>query len=538
MIPAPVARQSQPSQVMRPAPLKGLNARDPINAVADGYALWLENLIPHSDGLALREGKERWRALSGPVLSLMTWGGTDRNARLFAATQSTIVDVTLANSATAASVTGLSGGIWSSDRMSNAGGHWLICCNGANGVRLYDGTAWSTAAITEADTTTFVDVAVHQSRAFFVKRGSLDLYYLDVGAIHGEAKRLPLAGLCRKGGTLTAVASLTTDGGRNSNDQLVAVTSEGEMIVYAGVSPHRAESWQLVGVFNVGRPVGRRCFVQMGAGLGYLASDGLMPVPDIVSKAKKDQPSAALTDAVHKAYASAYANAPANSNAWAAIESGPHELLIMNLPTQGGSLQLVQSAQTQGWCTFSNMGSNCWAMCGDDIFFGDTSGYVWRYGGAKEGPDVYPLNNLSLGSIGTGDEIGQHLDLIQNPIQALMVDAYSALGSRQRKGLKRVRPHLDLTASARPRFESLAGYRRLPVAYTNALTYTDARRLWDSIAWSGTPQAWEGRDVSIVNQWRSIAGRGQALAMVMAVKSLAPMTYTGADLIYDTGGGI
>lgn len=542
MIIAPVARSKQPSQITRPPPLLGWNARDNVAAMKDGYALWLENMIPRTEGLVLREGKERWRMLSGPVLTLMTWAGTNKAARLFAATQSTIVDVTLPNASNTAAVSGLAGGVWSWDMMSNAGGHWLMCCNGANGVRLYDGAAWSTADVTGVDETTFTAMAVHQSRAFFVKRGSLDLYYLDVGAIQGEAKLLPLGGVVRKGGTLVAVASMSGDGGRNSNDQLVAVTSEGELVVYAGTSPHRAAEWSLAGVFTVPKPVGRRCFVQQGGGLAYMSTKGVLSVPSILAKADKEKSTAAITDLVSGAYEPAVAAAPSATQAWGAIESSRHELLIINVPTQSGSKQFVQ-ASDGGWCLFSNFNALSWANLGDELFFGDASGTVWRYGGTREGPDYYASIGIGAsitgaGATGMADEINTDMGLVTAPIHALMIDGYAKMGTPARKSLKRCRPLLDTPASARFRFESVADHRRLPLEYINGVTYTDSRRLWDSIAWTSGPTAWEGRDVSVSNQWRSVAGRGHSLGLVMAVKALAPMTYAGADIIFEAGGGI
>jgi hypothetical protein len=218
------------------------------------------------------------------------------------------------------------------------------------------------------------------------------------------------------------------------------------------------------------------------------------------------------------------------------------ELLILNVPTTGGnSLQLVQSGDGGGWCLFSNLSATCWATCGDGLYFGDQSGIVWRYGGTREGPDY--LATVDAGNIGGSplaatDETEPQLSLVTSPISALLVDAYSGLGTRSRKSLKRVRPLLDLPASARPRIEALADHRRMPVSYTNPLTYADSRRLWNSIAWSSMPIDWEAREVSVTNQWRSVAGRGHALALVMALKALAPVTYLGADVVFEAGGGL
>lgn len=520
MIIGPASRAAGRSLIdskIRPPPVAGWNARDPISAIRDNEALWLENLIPRSDGLNLRLPRELWRSLGGAIQSLMVWAGAS-GTTLFAATSSTITDVTVQGGMTGASVSGLANGYWSAALMRNPGAAWLIACNGADGVRLFDGAAWSTAAITlsdmskyaSLDVSKFVSVALHMRRPFFVEANSLRLWYLEPDAVQGPASLIDLAPLCHKGGTLMAVASLTTDGGRNENDQLVAVTSEGELVAFRGVDPRKADTWGQVGVFEVPKPLSRRCFLKFGGDLALLTRGGLLPVSRVLPQEKARQELVAITDKISLVFEGA-ADAVGINDAWGLVASAEQSLSIINVPGPNVSVQLVQCADADGWCLFSGFDALSWAEMGDALFYGDRSGAIYRYG------SVY-----SPGS----------------PISAVMIAGYSKLGSAARKSFKRARPIFTSLPAAKPVFAMLTDYLKPPVSYASGIAWTGAAALLSTIAWPADPAAWDGFDATVASQWRGISGRGHAGALVMALKAAGPVVYEGGEIAFETGGGI
>jgi hypothetical protein len=58
----------------------------------------------------------------------------------------------------------------------------------------------------------------------------------------------------------------------------VAITSEGEAVLYSGNDPSSASAWALVGVFSIGRPIGRRCIEKVGSELIVTTEDGAIPL--------------------------------------------------------------------------------------------------------------------------------------------------------------------------------------------------------------------------------------------------------------------
>src|SRR5699024_9410953 len=68
------------------------------------------------------------------------------------------------------------------------------------------------------------------------------------------------------------------DAGSGSDDHLVILTSEGEVAVYAGVDPDVVDSFSLIGVFYLGRPVGNRPAAKFGGDLLILCEQGIYPL--------------------------------------------------------------------------------------------------------------------------------------------------------------------------------------------------------------------------------------------------------------------
>ena len=79
-----------------PAPVGGLNYRDPISAMAPTDALVLENFIPKQTGVELRKGwKYHTEAIADPIRSIFTYNAPNPNDnKVFAAAGGDIYDVT------------------------------------------------------------------------------------------------------------------------------------------------------------------------------------------------------------------------------------------------------------------------------------------------------------------------------------------------------------------------------------------------------------------------------------------------------------
>lgn len=133
----------------------------------------LVNIFPTATSAELRGGSAVYSTLGDgtmDVQSLMSYNnGT--NEKMFAATNNAIYDVTAIvdpNTSPAPSVTGLTGGVWSSVQFATTGNIYLVGVNGQDLMRLYDGEFWL-----PIDSSNLYTVPFDNKTAAFVVGGTL-----------------------------------------------------------------------------------------------------------------------------------------------------------------------------------------------------------------------------------------------------------------------------------------------------------------------------------------------------------------------------
>ncbi|MEQ1672141.1 MAG: hypothetical protein ABL893_14885, partial [Hyphomicrobium sp.] len=170
------------------APVAGWNAKNDLSDMEDGDAIVLDNMITTEMGVKLREGYTSWlTGAGGQIQSLMEYAGIDGSVELFAANATDIYDATSQGAVGAAVQTGLGSGKWQHSMFSTAGGNFLVAANGVDSVRNYDGTTWTTPAITNVTSANLITVTVHQSRLWFCEKNTLKIWYLPATSIAGAA---------------------------------------------------------------------------------------------------------------------------------------------------------------------------------------------------------------------------------------------------------------------------------------------------------------------------------------------------------------
>src|SRR5690606_10208542 len=172
----------------------------------------------------------------------------------------------------------------------------------------YNGSSWGTASITGPTASNLVWCNLHQRRLWFGEIGSLTAWYLPVNSIAGSASSFSLAGVARLGGYIMAMGTWTRDGGDGTDDVAVFITSEGEAVIYQGIDPASADTWTLVGVFRIGRPIGRRCVIKAGADLVLVTQDGFVAASAILSLDRSQTQKVALSAQINKAVNDAVRN--------------------------------------------------------------------------------------------------------------------------------------------------------------------------------------------------------------------------------------
>lgn len=131
------------------SPIGGWNARDSLANMQPLDAVQLVNFFPTPTDVTLRKGYTKSSTgITGKVNSLMNYSDTSLPAgyNLFAAAGTKIYD---AKPSTAVEYfSGITSDKLQHVNITNAAGHFLVACNGADPVMIYDGTRWFFVATT------------------------------------------------------------------------------------------------------------------------------------------------------------------------------------------------------------------------------------------------------------------------------------------------------------------------------------------------------------------------------------------------------
>lgn len=363
-----------------PAPIGGWNARDSIANMEPTDAVFIQNMFPSASNVNLRGGSTTYATdMDGEVQTLMVYSGQD-DENLFAVDSIglTFYDISSSGAATPTTVTGLTNAIWEYTNVATAAGQYLYAVNGLDRPRLYDGTTWtaidgaSTPAITGVTTTTLNNVVLFKTRLWFIQKNTLEAWYLPAGAIGGAATKFSLEGIARKGGYIVDVDTWTLDAGYGVDDNLVFITNMGEVIVYRGTDPASAATFALIGVWEVGAPVGTRPMLKWGGDLLIMTLDGLVPLASALQSSRLD-PRVALSDKIQTAISQALAQYQ-TSFGWQVVYYPKSNALWVNVPSGVGmQQQFVMNTITKSWCNFMGWSANCWAIYKDNPYFGATN---------------------------------------------------------------------------------------------------------------------------------------------------------------------
>lgn len=365
-----------------PAPVGGWNARDVLSEMAPTDAVTLINWRPGTSSVELRKGYTQYATgLITQVESVMAYSGPSTQ-KLFAAAGTSFFDVSSSGAVGAAVVTGLNNARWQYANISTAGGNYFYTVNGVDKPLLYDGTTWtpidnlSTPAITGVTTTNLIHTNLFKNRLWFVEKASLKVWYLPVNSIGGVANQLDFQSIARRGGYLIAMGTWTIDAGFGVDDHAVFVTSEGEVIVYQGTDPAGATTWALVGVWQVGAPIGRRCMIKYAGDILIVCQDGVVPMSGLLQSSRTN-PRVALTDKIQAAISTA-TNTYGASFGWQLLFYPKGNMVFLNVPVAlGQQEQYVMNTITKAWCQFQGWSANCWEIFQDEPYFGG-NGYVGK----------------------------------------------------------------------------------------------------------------------------------------------------------------
>ncbi len=493
------------------APVGGLNSCDPLAGMGKTDALVLDNFICRPTSVDKRKGQVNFVtgfAAAEKVWSLFPFRSPPVD-QMFAATDSGIYNATVAG-AVGAKVANCTSGRWETINGSNAGIRYLLAVNGQDPMKFYNGAAWADAVITGVDSSTFTNINQFKFRVFLTKKDSLSFWYLDVNAVQGVAHEFPLAPLFTKGGSLLSIGTWTVDGGNGPDDYAVFVTTEGEVAVYKGTDPSNADAWALVGVYQVARPIGRKCLTKYGGDVLILTEEGVVMLSKAMSAVETDRRTS-ITDKIVgqlQALASAY---KANFG-WSITLYPAESILIINVPVvEGGtSYQMVMNNLTGAWSMFRGMNAQCFLELGSRLFYGMATKVVQALSSDSDfGNNILLTAKLAFTGFGYNLK-NKQIELIRQNFKAS-----KALTINMAVGVNYEDSPYIATASVSP----------------NNQAQFDVST-WDGANWAGSE--------FIISQWRSVAHKpGYALSYMFQVNDKEfTMSWNSTDFLINVGSAL
>lgn len=477
-----------------PAPTGGLNARDGIANMPPTDAITLDNWFPSTASVDLRNGYASFASGLGAVVETLATYSSTTGSQLFAAAGASIFDVSAGGAVGAAVVTGQTSARWQDLNFGSTAANksFLYLFNGADSPQLYDGTAWlavtavSTIAITGVDPKLLIQAISFKQRIYMVEKNSFRCWYLPVNSLGGAAQPLEFGGMFKLGGYLMAVATWSVDNTAGLQEFFVAISSEGEVVVYQGYDPTAAANWSIASHFRIGRPIGRRCFAKVGSDLVLLTADGAYQLSKalLTDRAQEGEALSQKIQDLMNGDVQIYGNI----FGWQVILYPIGNKLIVNVPTLASQTahQYVMNTITGAWCRFTGWNAQCWALFNDKVYFGAPGGLIYQ------------------GDTGLSDN---GANIIADGQQA-----FNDFGSNEQKQFTAIRPVMVSSFGLKPSCKVNVDYDTTsPSAITsNAISIT----LWGS-PW-GSPWSTSNRTV---RNWQGASGVGYAGSPHMVVSA-------------------
>ncbi len=382
--------------------------------------------------------------------------------------------------------------------------------SGALGVVTITGTAAPVinAAITGVDPASLIQVTAFKSRLWAIEKNSCKAWYLPVISIGGAAASVDLSSLFSRGGFLSSMSNWSLDAGQGMDDYIAFISSRGQVAVYKGTDPASAATFSLVGIFDIGAPIGRRCFTKFAGDVLVITQDGLVPLSAALMSTRVNT-KIALTDKVQNLIGN-YITNYGSLYGWETILFPKENMLLLNIPTSSTTaIQFVMNTISMQWSTFSGWNAVCWVLHDDRIYFGGNTviGKAW---------DTYA-------DIGTG----------------INFDGQQSFnyfgGSGQLKQVKMARPVIATDGSPAILFGINVDFdTTAPTGIPSFTASTSA--VWDTAVWDS--DTWGGEPV-VKKDWQSVSGIGYCISAHMVGQVLGSrVRWSSTDFMLQGGGMI
>lgn len=223
-------------------------------------------------------------------------------------------------------------------------------------------------------------VWTYKNRLWFVEAGTMNAWYMGIDSIGGGATKFPLSGIYAMGGQLLFGQrwSLSSGGDGGLSEQCAFVSTEGEVVIFQGLSPEDAGTWKQAGLYRVGKPLGKHAFIRGAGDLAIATSIGLVPL----SKAIELDTTALTVASISYPIADAWSTAIDQRGMvnWQG-EVWPEQKIAAFAPPTGLSgvapVMFIANTETGAWGRFTGWEALCMEVFEGRLLFGSPDGAVY-----------------------------------------------------------------------------------------------------------------------------------------------------------------
>jgi hypothetical protein len=259
----------------------------------------------------------------------------------------------------------------------------------------------------------------YRRRLFFIQGRSMDAWHLDIDAVGGLLKQIPLSGAFTKGGYLLFGCAWSVSAGDGIDDKCIFVTSEGEIAVFTGTNPTDAANWKQQGRYQISRPMGKNAWLNIGGDVLIITVDGIVPISQALVKDITALEFSALTRSIHPLWSEEVLDK--NDLPWSMCKWDEFGGLFVTTP--GGSVGdwrcFVANTVTGAWCRFTGWDALQFCSLSGNMFFGTQDGRIVQadvlgkdYSStrpptpAQEGTGAWPLRPYTCVHVGGWETFG------------------------------------------------------------------------------------------------------------------------------------
>ena len=515
-----VNRAVKSKEITLPSPIMGLNKRDSLAAMPPMFAVEMDNFIPLDNKVELRPGYSTYYEFAdkgNKVWSLIPYRLPSYN-HLFATYDGKLYDIT-----STASVTEMGVSLTNNYCQYVQYKNYLYIMNGLDtplafyvdsngdghiGTWGFSGTGLNAARI--------IAGAVSKEFLWFIEKGTLKAWYSDTaGNISGTLNAFDLSQISKAGGELVAIANWTIDGGTGIDDFTAFITSEGEVLVYAGANPNDASNWELKGSYKISKPIGYRCTMPYQGDIVIICQDGYFPMGKALAQANAGDSLVAFSDNI-RGLVIERTSMNKDRQGWQPILYTKKGYGIFNVPVSEQFEQHVINVNTGAWCRFTNIRAMCWVNFDDNIYFGSDDG-------------IYQFDN---GYSDNGVEI-----------EGTVEQAFNDMGEPYLKRFSLINPRTASSAPYKLAIYTNVDYRKRKVGYATTVGYSNGTK-WNTKKWSSaanpTGATWATNQADVVNsQWIMNSSAGVKASVVFKTKTKGIIIdWFDTGLRYESGTGI